>query len=433
MSKILFIALKDVRILTRDKASLFWVMFFPLLIALFFGTIFSGSGGQVSGMRIAAINEDGSDYAAAFIDEIDAMEALRVSRMPRDSAVSLVRRGKLSAMVVLKKGFGDSYGMFTDSALLEIGIDPARRMEAGYLQGLLTRANFMLLHKTFATLGAWQDQFDKLESDSAMWASMEPGTKEMGRKLLGTVRELTDTVAVEYGLAPGDSAGADSTASGSHGFDIFPVEVNTITNKEMGPRSAFEITFPSALLWALIGISATFAVSIVKERKTGTYTRLRLAPVTRAHILAGKGLAAFLASVSICVILLLIGNLIFGVRITNPGILALGVASAALCFVGLTMLVSVIGRTEEAVGGASWGIFLVAAMTGGGMIPVMFMPNWLLTISHASPVKWGILAIEGGIWRSFTLAEMLLPVSMLLGIGAVAFAIGVIIMSRFDC
>jgi ABC-2 type transport system permease protein len=71
-------------------------------------------------------------------------------------------------------------------------------------------------------------------------------------------------------------------------------------------------------------------------------------------------------------------------------------------------------------------------MTGGGMLPVIFMPKWLLTISHFSPVKWSILAIEGGIWRDFTLSELALPAGILVGIGLVCYIIGVSILSRSD-
>ena len=34
MSSIVFIALKDLRLLTRDRFGLFWVLFFPLAMAL---------------------------------------------------------------------------------------------------------------------------------------------------------------------------------------------------------------------------------------------------------------------------------------------------------------------------------------------------------------------------------------------------------------
>lgn len=82
--------------------------------------------------------------------------------------------------------------------------------------------------------------------------------------------------------------------------------------------------------------------------------------------------------------------------------------------------------------GAGWAIMLVMAMTGGSMVPLMFMPSWMLTLSNFSVVKWAIYAFEGAIWRQFTLTQMMLPVGILLGIGLAAYAIGVSILVRTD-
>ena len=53
------------------------------------------------------------------------------------------------------------------------------------------------------------------------------------------------------------------------------------------------------------------------------------------------------------------------------------------------------------------------------------MPPWMQTLSNVSPVKWAILALEGAIWRGFSLGEMALPCGILLGVGVVFFAGGV--------
>ncbi|MEE9442520.1 MAG: ABC transporter permease [candidate division Zixibacteria bacterium] len=421
------LAVKDLRILFREKSSIFWVLGFPLMIALFFGTIFSGGDGEVSGMKIAVIDEDQSDYSKDYIDEISSLSALRVSQMSRDSAEAKVRQGKLSAVVTFKKGFGQSLGMFSDEPLMEIGIDPARRLTAGYLQGLLTRSHFTLLHKRYMNFDTWRGDLDSLSAGMETW-DIDEETKSSAQKVVGSLKDFT------YNIEEKTSGASDwaDTAGSDEQFNLFPMKMTAITNDDIGPRSPFEITFPSSLLWALIGISAAFAVSIVKERTAGTFLRLRIAPISRGQILAGKGLAAFLASTIVCIVLLGIGNIAFGVRVSDPVILAIGVISAAFCFVGLSMLISVLGKTEESVGGAAWGVLMVAAMTGGGMIPVMFMPSWLLTVSHASPVKWGILAIEGGVWRNFSYTEMMLPVGMLVGIGAVSFIVGTTILAKRD-
>jgi len=427
MGKIFTLAGKDLKLLLREKASLFWVMAFPLAIALFFGAIFSGSGGSLSGMKIAVIDEDNTDFSAAYITELEGQSALRVSPMTRDSAFQKVRTGKLSAFVVLRENFGEYRGMFSADPLIEIGVDPARRMEAGYLQGILTRANFTVLQKQFGNLESIHKELDRVASDTSIWNDLNAEQNQLGKALLSDLRGILSNLESEAIPDTGDTI-----ASKAGGGDLFAVDITAVTDGQVMPRTAYEVTFPSALLWAMIGCAATFAVSIVKERTAGTYLRLRLAPLTRMHILGGKGLACFVACVSISIILLLIGNLILGVRIVNLFILAIGVFSAAFCFVGLTMCISVLGKTEESVGGAAWGILMVAAMTGGGMIPVIFMPSWLLTISHFSPAKWSILAIEGGIWRNFTMSEMLLPVGMLIGIGVLCFGIGIGILSRSD-
>ena len=53
-------------------------------------------------------------------------------------------------------------------------------------------------------------------------------------------------------------------------------------------------------------------------------------------------------------------------------------------------------------------------------------------ISHLSPVKWGILALEGAIWRGFTLGEMFIPCAILLSVGVICFGAGVAILSRSE-
>ncbi|HEY3392107.1 MAG TPA: hypothetical protein VGK58_05340 [Lacipirellulaceae bacterium] len=45
-------------------------------------------------------------------------------------------------------------------------------------------------------------------------------------------------------------------------------------------------------------------------------------------------------------------------------------------------------------------------------------------------MKSSILALEGSIWRGFTLADMLLPCGILLGTGAICLAVGARMRAR---
>ncbi len=106
-------------------------------------------------------------------------------------------------------------------------------------------------------------------------------------------------------------------------------------------------------------------------------------------------------------------------------LLVVAMGCVSLCFVGIMLLLSVLGKTEQAAGGIGWAVLMVMAMLGGGMVPAFFMPSWMQAISHVSPVKWAIVAMEGAIWRGFTPGEMLMPCLILVGVGALCSFIGV--------
>ena len=147
MNKVLLLAIKDLRVLLSDKGNIFWVFGFPILFALFFGAIYSSAGEGPSGMKIAVVDEDGSDYSKSYVSKLESNEALEILRMGRDEAIDQVRKGKVAAAVILKKGIGDGFeALFNnDEPKLEIASDPSRRMESGYLQGLLVKAQFEAL------------------------------------------------------------------------------------------------------------------------------------------------------------------------------------------------------------------------------------------------------------------------------------------------
>lgn len=66
------------------------------------------------------------------------------------------------------------------------------------------------------------------------------------------------------------------------------------------------------------------------------------------------------------------------------------------------------------------------------MVPLAAMPTWLRTASQASPVRWGIVALEGATWRGLGASELALHCGVLVAIGVIAFAVGVIRSAGLD-
>ena len=220
----------------------------------------------------------------------------------------------------------------------------------------------------------------------------------------------------------------DILSGGERGSPFEPLAVKSleVTRRTVRTRPAnpFAISFPQGMIWGLLGCTAAFGVSLVTEREHGTLTRLRTAPLAPWQILGGKAVACFVTSQLLIATVLLLGITIFDVRPQSASLLVLAMVCSGVCFVGIMMCLSVLGRTERAATGIAWATLLLLAMIGGGMIPLFIMPAWMRQLSHASPVKWSILSFEGAIWRGFSIGEMLVPCAILVGVGLAAFLLG---------
>lgn len=66
------------------------------------------------------------------------------------------------------------------------------------------------------------------------------------------------------------------------------------------------------------------------------------------------------------------------------------------------------------------------------MVPLSLMPSWLRSLSHLSPAKWSVLALEGATWRAFSPEELVLPCGVLLAVAGGSFFLGVRSLARMD-
>ena len=444
MNAIWAIACKDLRLLLRDRMGFFFAFFFPLIVAIFFGTIFAGpessddKAGDGIRISILLVDEDQTDGSHAFARTLRAATELAVvDTASRDEAIGLVRSGKHSAFVILPKGFGAAKeGMFWSSgSSIGLGVDPSRRAESGMLEGVLTKYGFMQLQQGFEDPSKMRDQIrlsrDRMKSSNQV--------NPISRAVFDRFFNDLDTFFAALPATPEPSetssesgaplASADAPTPISNGAGWQPIRIDRISvtpPKPEGarPQSAFALTFPQGIIWGVMGCALGFSISLVTERTRGTLVRLLVAPVSPMQILMGKALACFLTTQAVSVFLLIIGVAVFGVRPTSWPLLILAVLATGVCFVGIMMLLAVLSPSERAGSGLGWGVLLLFSMIGGGMIPLFFMPPWMRSISVVSPIRWAVLALEGGIWRGLTLTEMLLPLAILTGIGIVGFAAG---------
>lgn len=425
MGVIVTLAIKDLRLLVRDRMALFWSLVFPLVFALFFGTLFGGDPDERGQLQVAVIDEADSPGSRALLERLQASEAMEVEVVEDlDAASDSVRRGKRVAYVRIKEGLEDGgFALFSrgpdDESLIELGVDPTRSAERGMLEGLVNQALFSGMSEGFSDPAAMQAQVLGAREQIAGAPDLDAEQKRILSDLMGALDRFASASQQSPSMSADFTLGDGLIATTEVGQD------------EAGdPRSSFDVTFPSAMVWALMGLATTFATSLVRERAAGTLLRLQVAPVSRAQLLASKGLACALAGIANATLLLTIGVVALGVHVGNPLHLLLAMAAGAVCFTGVMMVMSIAGKTEAAVAGGSWVLMMPLAMIGGGMIPLIAMPKWMLTASNVSPFKWAILAIEGAVWRDFSLAELALPLGVLVGLGIALFGLGYAVFAR---
>lgn len=191
-----------------------------------------------------------------------------------------------------------------------------------------------------------------------------------------------------------------------------------------GPVTPFEVTFPQGMLWGVISCAATFGIGLVNERRAGTLARLQVAPVPPSAVLAGKALAGLLAALSVELVLLTIGVIGFGLRPASLGLLALALVSVPVGLCGLTTLLASIVKTVRSAGGVTWVVLMTLAMMGGAMLPLASLPPEVQRGAMVSPVAWGILVIEAGTWRAWSLAEALPFLAGLWALGVASVLVG---------
>lgn len=430
MRVILTLVAKDLRLLFRDKGGLFFTFVFPLVYAIFFGSIFNNMAGDYKSRPtpLLVADEDETPESAAMVRSLSDAPELSVMKTTRADGVNRVRKGEKPVCVVIPKGFSASRArIFGGQPLtLQVASDPARGAEAGMITGLLNKYVFLSLKDSFTDPAALREQVAAAREMLRSAADEDAKTVAALEALFGGLDLFANLLPATPASAP-TSAPAKSTAMN---WEPLRLEMLDITIDRKGPRNFYAVSFPQGMLWGILGCTASFGVGIVMERTRGTLRRLRTSPAGPAHILAARAIACLITLFLISIFMLTFAWLIFKVEPNSLALLAMAVACVGLAFVGLTLLLSNFGRNENSAAGLCWGILTILAMLGGGMVPLNAMPGWMQTLGSVSPVKWGIMAVEGALWRNYKPIEMVLPCSILLAFAIVFFGLGTLMSRR---
>src|SRR5262245_39367650 len=140
MREIISLATKDLRLLLRNKGRIFFTFIWPVIVTVLFGFAFGGGPeGEQGKPKVAIVDEDNSDGSRAFAKKLE--NSFETTAMTRAEAENSVRRGERTAYIAMAPGFGVAADrmFYGQPKQVEVGVDPARRAEAGMIEGLLMK------------------------------------------------------------------------------------------------------------------------------------------------------------------------------------------------------------------------------------------------------------------------------------------------------
>lgn len=410
MNAIFAIAIKDLRLLLRNRSTMFFTFVWPILIAVGFGLMFGGDGERAK-LRVLVADHDHSEASQALVAGLVALDSVTVERAERTAATEQVKHGRAIALIEIPGGFGVASErlFYGEPAIVQVLIDPSRKAETGMLEGLLMQVASQDMARKMSRTSKDSTWLQSARRDAAQ---MPDGERQRFNTFFDALERLPSTQPTTT---------SDTVAPA---WQPLKVQAQSLQSDRQGPRNPFAITFPQGMLWGMIGALMGFASGFAQEREHGTWLRLRTGPMGASRLMASKALAALIALVVVQVLLLLLAWLLFGLTAESLPALWLVVAASAWAFTGMMLLIASTGRTVQGVSSAGWAALMPLTMLGGGMIPSIAMPAWMATISAFSPVNWALRSLEGAIWRGYAWSDYLGPVSGLVLLGAVAFWLG---------
>lgn len=173
---------------------------------------------------------------------------------------------------------------------------------------------------------------------------------------------------------------------------------------EIIPRNWYNpnLIYPWFTLTGLIGtismltsISVT-ALSIAREKETGTFEQLLLCPLNALQILIGKSIPAIFIGVAEGSFLMLAGVLLLDLPVRgNLLFFYPSMVVFILAIVGIGLFISSLSRTQQQ---ATLGVFLIASpliITSGFATPIENMPQWLQWVAVFNPLKYFLIITRG--------------------------------------
>lgn len=393
--RITHLAIKDLSQILRDWKSGLFLLIMPLLFTLFFGFVLGSATVPKPDvdprLPVGVIDRDGGILAAnleTLLEESDVIRPVMLKQDEFESVDQKVHDGALAAVVIIPAGYSDKQ-LAEQPVPLDVVIDMnqpsgqtvSRALEtvSGRLLGAVEAAHISQnalpqnnLYDSLANaISAWQDP--------ALTVALVKATGQAGAGEQGTTSM---------------SGYAQASAGMMVQFSVFGL--------------------------------ITSAMVLMLERKSGTLQRLLSSPIRPYEVIAGHVLAMFCIVFAQQLILVVVGQIVFGVDYARqPLAILLMITVLSLWAASLGLLISALSRKEDQVITLSLIAMFVFAALGGAWFPLEVAGNTFAAVGHIMPTAWAMDGFQNIVIRGLDFQSVLLPAGILLLYTAAFFGLAI--------
>jgi ABC-2 type transport system permease protein len=401
--------IKDVRILLRDKVGISLMFIMPVILVIVVTSIQNSTfqlmnknkltvvvcnkdAGKLSTQLIATINKIGMFKVAQvakdqnpqqIADGMHANDAMLAITIPTDFSQKIEAKAKGSSNKALK-----SFGLQADSAK-EVALSAATPLTLYYNPSIPESIRF-------SVNGALGSALQIVES------------RETLRTLYFAINEKEMPQQLENEMLNGKAA-----------INQVPVSKNGSTKAP----NATQHNVPSWTIFAMFFIIMSLSGSVVREKISGSFIRLKTLPTNFAVGLLSKQITYLCVTLFQALVIFSLGIWVFP-YINLPALnlpadifgLFIVTLACGYCAVSYAICVGVFAHTQEQANGFGAVSIVILSAIGGLMVPSFAMPGALKTISTLSPLHWCIEAYYGLFLQGAGLKDVMISIIPLLGI-----------------
>jgi len=414
--------LKDIRILLRDKVGLMLMLLMPVLLAIVITTVQNSTFELVNNNKVPLIlyNKDTGQVSTEFIRALDKigmfeLKNLDSSQNEKDIVSRMHAKDALVAIIIPENYTDQTLSKaknITKEALKNVNIAEDSVKNVSINEIPLTLYYHPVLQQSFRNSinGALRSALQLVQS------------KYIVRQLYTTVNEQTIPDSLENQITANQ------------------LPVNEIPVSRDGSRNipnATQHNIPAWTIFAMFFIVISLGSSIVREKQSGSFVRLRTLPTNFMVALASKQITYLFVTLLQAAIIFSIGTWLFpkmGLPPLNLPADKLGLFLVTLacgwCATSFAICIGVFAQTQEQSNGFGAVSIVILAAIGGLLVPSFAMPASFQLIMRLSPLHWCLEAYYGLFLEGGTLKDILMNIIPLLVITVVLQLIAIYGLKR---